>query len=209
MSPTGGIAIAARAPDPGARVRRGGNWLRFSRSLPVFAIFFVLLSTVFGTPAVAPAGDPSRKDQDRVVEGPQTVSAGQSDLTPGGQTAVEEIFTGDVGTSDASNTNPPTHSAVINANRLRAMATDFEALPKREIFSCEDLDPGRTFVVGVVYLGGDLICDELHVIEVKENTDVLIISDTPTLRTRGVLFKVGKSSTMHMDVNAIVVEALE
>ncbi|CAN0006684.1 unnamed protein product, partial [Scytosiphon promiscuus] len=89
------------------------------------------------------------------------------------------------------------------------MATDFEALPKREIFSFEDLDPGRTFVVGAVYLGGDLICDDLHVIEVKDRTDALIISDTPTLRTWGVLFKVSKSSAMHMDVNAIAVKALE
>ncbi|CAM9838619.1 unnamed protein product, partial [Scytosiphon promiscuus] len=207
MPPTGGVA--ARAADPG-RVPRGGTSIRFTRSIRIFAIFFVLLSAVVGTPAVASTGDPSGMEQDRVEKISKTARAGQGDVAPNGLSAVEGAFAADVGTDDVGSARKPAKfSAAILANRRRASALDSSTMLLREIYSCEDLDKGRTFVGGAVYVGADIICTEPHVIQVREKEDLFVVSDRVGLRIRGVRFHVGKDATMSFDVQTLVLEAVE
>lgn len=160
MYPPSGVIVEG-AGATGARLRRGRNSIGFvSRILVGIAILVAFLSTASGTPAAPPDGDP-RKELDQLVESSEVVGAGPDDLDSSGLTEQDGHHAGIEADTEIGSTS---NSTVLEANKARAAAVDFEDLPKREILSCNDLDPGRTIIVaGAVYFGGDIICTEPRV----------------------------------------------
>ncbi|CAM9237912.1 unnamed protein product [Ectocarpus sp. 8 AP-2014] len=109
--------------------------------------------------------------------------------------------------NDSSSTKPNTDTDTGSTRPSLSVADD---VPLSTLHSCDELRSKRTRVQGVagaLLLDFDIVCPEKRVLEVTDN--LLIMSNKPDLRLKGVHFHVRKKAALTFMVPTLAMEKLE
>ncbi|CBN74686.1 conserved unknown protein [Ectocarpus siliculosus] len=125
----------------------------------------------------------------------------------------EHSTAANAGTGGSSNGTPKTTgtaAATESARLTSALAVVDDGLPLYTLESCNELRFERTpiqGVSGVLLLDDDIICTEKRILDVGH--DVIVVSDKPDLRLKGVHFVVNEKVSLTFMVATIVLEKIE
>ncbi|CBJ28306.1 hypothetical protein Esi_0098_0054 [Ectocarpus siliculosus] len=117
----------------------------------------------------------------------------------------------DIGITDTSNTGTGiTDSSDTDTDSARPTLPVVDGLPISTLHSCDELRSERTHVQGMsgaLLLDFDILCTETRVLEVTDK--LLVVSDKPNLRLKGVHFRVRKKAALTFMVPTLTMEKLE
>ncbi|CAN0489042.1 unnamed protein product, partial [Ectocarpus sp. 12 AP-2014] len=125
----------------------------------------------------------------------------------------EHSTTANADTGVHSNGTPKTTgtaTATKSAHPTPALAVVDDVLPLHTLESCNELRFERTpiqGVSGVLLLDDDIVCTEKRILEVGQ--DVIVVSDKPDLRLKGVHFVVHEKVSLTFIVSTMVLEKIE